>query len=175
MRWPLPTLICFALLWSVPFALPAEAADRKLCSTSKAANDLASCDTCHELKSLLGDGAQTALAVRVHDLNRGVLIEIDAEAPRQEGFVSDVVVALWGVGNEEASSASSTQACDVCEKRNQKLRTVERDHAVTEDGAIVIISPRSGLGAQNADLLQKLLTIASEGSTGALHSALSLL
>jgi glutaredoxin len=120
--------------------LPAAAfAGGTQCSSSEAAESLVSCDHCQQLKELLGRASEVSVELTVHDLDRGVIIDLSADDEAGLEFVRSAVTALWGVGGE-GGVARVTNSCSYCEERSRQLQAVERDHAITDRGAYVILT-----------------------------------
>jgi hypothetical protein len=127
-------LACCALLApGVPLR-----ADDSTCSSSKAANDLVSCDHCHELKQLLAEIGGTSLRIEVYDLAHGALVQLVDAAATQKAAVASLTGEIWGLHSE--TGATTVRFCDVCALRSRKLQRVERDRVLTPGGAIVVLT-----------------------------------
>ena len=132
-RW-LSLLCCGALI--APWAVLR--ADDNTCSSSKAANDLVSCNHCHELKQMLSEIGGTQLHIEVYDLAHGALIQlVDAGATDMDA-VTKLTGEIWGLHSD--AEAKTARFCDVCALRSRKLQRVERDRVMTPGGAIVVLT-----------------------------------
>jgi hypothetical protein len=124
----------------VTVLLPAAAlAGGTQCSSSEAAESLVSCDHCQQWKELLGQASAVSVELTVHDLDRGVIIDLSAHDAAGLAFVRSAVTELWGIGSE-GGVARVTNSCSFCEERSRQLQAVGRDHAITDRGAFVILT-----------------------------------
>lgn len=127
------------LLLGACLALPAELRADETCSTTKAANDLISCDHCHDLKQLLSEIGGTKLRIEVYDLAQGVLVQLVDARSGDQAAVARLTGEIWALSNEPGT-ATTTSYCDLCALRSRKLQRVERDRALTPEGAIVVLT-----------------------------------
>lgn len=130
------------------------------CSSSEAAESLVSCDHCQEWKELLGRASDISVTVNVHELSRGVIIDFAAGDEQSAEFIRSAVATLWGM-SDETGGARVTDSCSYCDQRSRKLQSVERDHAITERGAFVILTSDDDTlvewSRQDAQSLQSLI------------------
>lgn len=153
-------ILLAAWLFSLALVAPAFAGSEK-CASSQAADALVDCDHCHNLKSLIQDGAELDVVVSIYELSRGVLIDISATSDEGLEYVHRAVAQLWGMETVEEGSARVADYCSLCLTRGKKLQGLERDRAFTDDGAIIILtsddSELVGWSRQDAKSLQRLL------------------
>jgi len=130
------------------------------CSSSEAAESLVSCDHCQEWKELLGQASGITIELSVHDLARGVIIDFTAEDEQSLAFVRTAVETLWGL-TDQSDAARVTNSCSYCDQRSRKLQSVDRDHAITDRGAFVILTSNDDAlvewSRQDAQSLQDLI------------------
>ena len=127
-------LLSLCALWAS--SAPVRADDT--CSSSKAANDLVSCDHCHDLKQLLAEIGGTQLRIEVYDLAHGALIQLVDAGVAEKAAVASLTGEIWGLHSD--AEAKTAKFCDVCALRSRKLQRVERDRVLTPGGAIVVLT-----------------------------------
>jgi len=109
----------------------------QICSSTRAANDLLSCQHCQTLKDLVTTANDGTIAVSVHAMHTGVLIEFKGKTSEDVASIQRLVDRLWEVG---AEAATVSKYCKSCEVRHEKLMAALRDRALTETGAIVVVT-----------------------------------
>lgn len=133
----LTPLLTLAVLTLVT-ATPVRAGESRECPTSKAANDLLSCHHCQALKDLVTSANQGSIKLVVHEMQTGVLVRFHGKTPGDVEAIHRLVDRLWGA--MEATAEQQVRYCKACQRRDEKLAAAIRDRALTDDGAIVVVS-----------------------------------
>lgn len=137
-------LSAMALLWTIGFgavSTPAWAGDA--CATSQAADALLRCAHCKALKQLLTQAAIADVAIEVHDLQHGVVVEVEGKSPEGVALVHQLVDEMWTRGKH-----CETEISTACHERYEALGHVGIDRAKTDDGVILVLS------SENEELVQ---------------------
>jgi len=111
----------------------------QVCPSTKAANDLISCQHCMTLKDLVTAANDGSIQITVSDLTRGVVVQIAGKSHEDIATIHALVDRLWETSTVVAKNADS-RFCKGCEKRHQKLAAAIRDRALTDTGAIVVLT-----------------------------------
>jgi hypothetical protein len=125
-----------ALFWAASVAVgtvPARAGDA--CTTSQAADALLRCAHCKAMKKLLTEAAIADVAIEVHDLEHGVVVELEGKSPDGVALVHQLVDEMWTSGKH-----CETEISTACHERFEALGHVGIDRAVTEKGVILVLS-----------------------------------
>jgi len=133
----LTPLLTVALL-TCAAAPPVLAGEGQSCPSTRAANDLLSCHHCQALKDLVTSANQGSIQLAVHKMHSGVLVQFRGKSAADVEAVHRLVDRLWETA--EATPGQEIRFCKACQGRHDKLAAAMRDRALTEDGAIVVVS-----------------------------------
>jgi len=123
------TALTVAMLFAAPVA---RAGDE--CLSSKLTNELMDCAHCTAFKKLLSHRSIGKVTMEIHELERGAIVEIEANHASAVQLVHDLVREIW---NTEAHCESTMS--EVCSARVHELRGIDIDRALTSHGALVVL------------------------------------
>ena len=132
-RLLLGATVLVALVASNTAVTPAHAGDE--CSTSQAADALMRCAHCKAMKKLLTQASIADVAIEVHDLQHGVVVELESKTPEGVALVHQLVDERW-----TTSKHCETEISTACSERFEALDKVGIDRAKTDDGVILVLS-----------------------------------
>lgn len=127
----------WAMVLSLAFlasAAPARA-DGTACPLTKATKELAGCSCCQQYKALLDRAEGTEVSLEVFEMQHGLVVRLRGTDAEAVDAIHAVVDALWSIGAADADGF-----CPDCTVRHDMLQQAGRDRALTEDGAIVVLS-----------------------------------
>jgi hypothetical protein len=108
------------------------------CPSTKAASELSFCSHCQVLKELVRGSKDADIHMDVFDLQHGVVVQLTGANEEAIDLIHRVVDDIWLIPGD-AEVASTTHVCADCSARIAKLETAERDRALTDVGAVVVL------------------------------------
>jgi hypothetical protein len=131
------------LLWA-----PAAMAGDTQCSSSKAASELVSCGHCQVFKELMHGAEGSDIDLEMFELQHGVVVQLEGSSEAAVAMIQDLVDAIWAIDTEQNAlqqtssmePSPESEYCPDCTKRIQKLKHAGRDRALTDTGAVVVLT-----------------------------------
>jgi len=128
-------LLTLLLTFAASASLAPTARAQGTCASSQAANSLLSCEHCKAVKQLLTDASIGDVSFEVHEMSRGVLVEVEGTTPAGVELVHSLVDEMWS-----PASHCETKISDACRERYEHIGKAGVDRALTEKGVILVLS-----------------------------------